>query len=174
MEPVEKKPHIILRIIDGFDSAMAGLILTAIFIDVVLQVTTRILPIRAFSWTNELGEILLSALIWVGVSAAVKTNNHIGFDLLVSRLSPRGKKFMGLLNMTMFAVYLAILGRLTWTMMQTYLRRVTVTPILGISMYWVRFPILLGCTLGCIRLFFKIVRIARNKEKMYETAQHGE
>ena len=166
----EKKPHILLRILDGFDGVVTGLIMIVIFVDVLLQVATRILPIRAFAWTNELGEIMLSALIWIGLSAAVKTNNHIGFDLFVSRLSPKGKKFMGFINMGLFTTYLIILAYLTWGMMQLYLRRTAYTPILGIGMYWVRMPIFVGCVLASIRLLIKEYRIVTDKERMYETS----
>ena len=170
MEQAEKKPHIIIRIIDGIDSFLVGILMAAIFIDVLLQISTRILPIRAFAWTNELGELMLSTLIWIGVSAAVKTNNHIGFDLFVSRLPKRGKKFMGLINNGLFTTYLIILGYLTWGMMQGFLRRSTVTPILGIGFYYVRMPILIGCVLGVVRLLFKQYRIATDKELMYESS----
>lgn len=169
MDTVEKKPHLILRIIDGLDGAIAAIIMVVLFIDVILQVLTRLLPIRAFAWTNELGELMLSTLIWIGVSAAVKTNNHIGFDLFVGRLSPRGKKWMGVVNMGLFIFYLTLLGYLTWGMMQTYLRRTAYTPILGIGMYWVRLPILAGCVLGVIRLLIKEYRIVTDRERMYET-----
>lgn len=170
MDTEEKKPHIILRFIDGLDGAIAALIMVVIFVDVILQVSTRILPFRAFAWTNELGELMLSALIWIGVSAAVKTNNHIGFDLFVSRLSPRGKKWMGVINMGLFAFYLGLLGYLTWGMMQLYLRRTAYTPILGIGMYWVRMPILVGCVLGVVRLLIKEYKIVTGRERMYETS----
>ncbi len=170
MDTVEKKQNLFIRIIDNIDSVLVGIIMAIIFVDVMLQISTRILPIRAFAWTNELGEIMLSALIWFGVSAAVKTNNHIGFDLFVSKLSPQGKKFMGLINMGLFTAYLAILAHLTWGMMQLYLRRTAYTPILGIGMYWVRMPIFLGCVMAVIRLLIKEYNIATNKERMYETS----
>ncbi len=166
----ENKPHILLRIIDGIDAFVTAIIVAAIFIDVMLQVITRILPFHAFSWTNELGEILLSCLIWIGVSAAVKTNNHIGFDLFVGRLSPVGKKWMGFVNMGLFMTYLALLAYLTWGMMQLYLRRTANTPILGISMYWVRMPIFVGCVMACVRLLIKEYRIVTGRERMYETS----
>ena len=169
----EKKPgalHAILRVLDSLDGVVTAIIMAVIFVDVLLQISTRILPIRAFAWTNELGEILLSALIWIGVSAAVKTNNHIGFDLFVSRLSPKGKKFMGIINMGLFFAYLAILAYLTWGMMQLYLRRTAYTPILGIGMYWVRLPIVVGCVMACIRLIIKEYMIITDKERMYEVS----
>ncbi len=174
METAHKKPHIVLRILDNVDSFLVGVIMAVIFVDVILQVSTRVLPIRAFAWTNELGEIMLSALIWFGVSAAVKSGNHIGFDLFVSKLSPGGKKFMGIVNMGLFTAYLAILAHLTWGMMQLYLRRTAYTPILGIGMYWVRMPIFIGCVMAVARLVIKEYRIVTNKERMYEVSLLGE
>lgn len=169
-----QKQHPIIRFIDNVDSIAVGLIMIVIFVDVMLQITTRILPIRAFAWTNELGEIMLSWLIWVGISAAVKSNNHIGFDLFVSRLSPTGKKIMGVVNMGLFGLYLSLLAYLTWGMIQLYLRRISMTPILGISMYWVRMPIFVGCLAAVLRLLIKEYNIITGKEKMYETAHLGE
>ena len=170
MDTEKKKPHIVLRILDNFDGVLTGVLIAVIFVDVVLQVSTRILPIRAFAWTNELGELLLSALIWIGLSAAVKTNNHIGFDLFVSKLSPKGKKFMGVVNTGLFATYLIILAYLTWGMMRIYLRRTAYTPILGISMWWVRLPIFVGCVMAVIRLLIKEYMILTDREKMYESS----
>lgn len=172
MDTLENRPHsflrTVLRVLDGLDGAVTAVITAVLFVDVMLQVTTRILPFHAFAWTNELGEIMLSALIWIGISAAVKSNNHIGFDLFVSRLSPKGKKFMGIINMGLFLAYLVILAYLTWGMMQLYLRRTAYTPILGIGMYWVRMPIFVGCIMASIRLLIKEYMIITDKERMYE------
>ncbi len=178
MSTLEKPPPSFLRrilnILDHLDGAIAAVITLVIFIDVVLQVSTRLLPFSALPWTNELGEILLSALIWIGVSAAVRTNNHIGFDLFVSRLSPKGKKYMGIINMGLFLAYLVILAWLTWGMMQLYLRRTAYTPILGIGMYWVRMPIFIGCVMAAIRVLIKEYLIITDKERMYEYSLLGE
>ncbi len=168
MEKTEKKPNIFLRILDNADAVVAAIIMAAIFIDVVLQVLTRILPVNAFSWTGELGEILLGGLIWIGLSPAVKTNGHIGFDLFVSRLTPRWKKIFGILNLNLFSVCLALLGYLTWGLMQSYIRFKYKMPILGLSMWWVRLPILIGCILGIVRIIIKEYRVITDRERMYE------
>jgi TRAP-type C4-dicarboxylate transport system permease small subunit len=167
-EPPPSFLRSVLNILNHLDSAIAAVITLVIFVDVVLQAATRLLPFSALPWTNELGEILLSALIWIGVSAAVRTNNHIGFDLFVSRLSPKGKKYMGMINMGLFLAYLLILAHLTWGMMQLYLRRTAYTPILGIGMYWVRMPILIGCLMASVRLIIKEYLIITDRERMYE------
>ncbi len=86
----------------------------------------------------------------------------------MSRLSRKGKKCMGMINMGLFLAYLVILACLTWGMMQTSLRRTAYTPILGIGMYWVRMPIFIGCVLASVRLVIKEYLIAADRERMYE------
>ncbi|MCL2001293.1 MAG: TRAP transporter small permease [Planctomycetes bacterium] len=164
--------NLALRVLNSLDLFVSGIIIAAMFVTVMLQVLTRIMPIRALSWTNEMGELLLMCLIWIGISAAVKSNNHIGFDLFVSRLSKTGKKWMGVVNMGLFMVYLIILGYLTWGTMQLHLRRPVVTPMLQIHMYWVRMPMVVGCVLGVIQLLLKEYRIITGRERMYESSVH--
>ncbi len=162
------------RCIDSLDAYIVTLILIVIFFDVVLQIVTRLLPGNAIGWTGELGEILLGAIIWLGLSAAVKTNGHIGFDLFVTRLTPKGKRIFGLINTSIFIAYLAVLGYLTYGLMQSYLRFRYKMPILGLSMYWVRMPILIGCVLGIVRLCIRFYRVATGKEIMYQIETPGQ
>lgn len=171
---MEKKTNLALRILDHVDTAVTTLIIAFLFLDVVLQVLTRIIPGNAISWTNELGEMLLCALIWFGLSAAVRSNSHIGFDLFVSRLSPRGKRIMGAVNTALFIIYLVILGYLTWGLMQRYIRFNQATPILRINYFWVRLPMVIGCAAGVVRLLIKEYRILTGKERMYERTIHAE
>lgn len=171
---MEKKPHLVLRFLDAIDTTVTTLIIVFLFLDVCLQVLTRIIPGNAISWTNEMGEILLGALIWFGVSAATRVNGHIGFDLFVARLSPRNKRIMGAINTALFIVYLAILGYLTWGLMQRYIRFNQATPILRINYFWVRLPILIGCAGGIVRLLIREYRIITGKEQMYENTFHAE
>ncbi len=169
-----RKPNIVLRILDEIDAFITTVIIAVIFLDVILQVATRLIPGNAISWTNELGEILLCALIWFGLSAAVKTNSHIGFDLFVGRLSPGGKKWMGLLNIALFIFYLVVLGILTWAIMQRYIRFNQATPILRLNLFWVRMPMVIGCFMGAVRLLIKGYYVATDKERMYEKSVHLE
>lgn len=172
MEP--RKAHPVLGFITGLDSFFTTLIIIAIALDVMLQVVTRLMPGNAIAWTNELGEILLGALIWFGLSAAVAKDCHIGFDLFVGRLSPGGKRIMGLINNSLFILYLAIMAWLTWGLMQRYVRFNSATPILRINYFWTRLPMLVGCVLGALRLLIRQYLVATGRFRMYERGSSPE
>ena len=163
-----KKTNAVLRFIDGLDVFITTIIIGAITLDVVLQIWTRLMPGNAIAWTNELGELLLGALIWFGLAAAVRNDCHIGFDLMVGRLSPRGKKIMGLINNTRFIIYLVVMAYLTWGLMQRYLRFNSATPILRINYFWARLPMVIGCVVGVVRLLIRQYLILTNRYKMYD------
>ncbi|MDR1317771.1 MAG: TRAP transporter small permease subunit, partial [Spirochaetales bacterium] len=63
------------------DEVISAVLLICIFIDVALQVISRLTPGNAIFWTVEMGEILLAALIWMSVGPAVLRNSHVRFDL---------------------------------------------------------------------------------------------
>jgi TRAP-type C4-dicarboxylate transport system permease small subunit len=163
----EKKPNIVFRILDKIEVALGPIVLLVIFVDVFLQVLSRVIPGNAIAWTVELGEILLGALIWFGIGIGVTKNSHVGFDLLVSRFSPRWKKIFSLWNLNLFIVYLALLGVFTIQLLQSYLELSFKSTILQIGMFWVRLPILIGCVLTIIRLVIKEIRVLKDKEQMY-------
>jgi TRAP-type C4-dicarboxylate transport system permease small subunit len=165
-----KKPNIIFRVLDGIEAALSPIILLIIFIDVVLQVVSRMLPGNAVSWTVELGEILLGALIWLSIGIGVSKNSHIGFDLLVRRFSPKWRKILGLWNLNLFIFYMVLLSIFTIQLLGFYQKLSAKSTILQIGMFWVRIPILIGCILAVIRLVIKEIRVIRNKEEMYTTS----
>ena len=162
-----KKPNIFLRILEGIENGLGPFILVVIVIVVFLQVFSRTLPGSAIPWTVELGEILLGALVWFGISTGVAKNSHVGFDLVVRSFSPKWKKIFGLWNLNLFLLYLFLLGLFTFQLLGFYQKLSARTTILQIGMFWVRLPILLGCILTFIRVLIKEIRVIRDKEQMY-------
>jgi len=160
-----------VRVVEAVEGAIGPFILVVIFFDIVMQVLSRIIPGNAISWTVELGEILLGALIWFGISSGVKKGSHVGFDLLVKAVGPRGKKALGIWNITVFIVYLVLLGIFTIQLLMYYQKLDSKSTILRISMFWVRLPILAGCVMTVIRLAVKLVNVIRGRELMYAASE---
>jgi TRAP-type C4-dicarboxylate transport system permease small subunit len=153
-----------VKFIKNIDVYIIPIILLVILVDVVLQVVSRLLPGNAISWTVEVGQILLGALIWMGLSVGVLQNAHVGFDMIVKKFPPKTKKIFGLIDNGLFIAYLVFLGSFTTQLLYYYTKLGSKTIILGISMFWVRMPILLGCILATIRLLMKEYRIFKDKE----------
>ncbi len=157
-----------VRIVEAVEGVIGPLILVIIFVDVFLQVLSRMIPGNAISWTVELGEILLGALIWFGMSTGVKMNTHVGFDLVIRSVNRTWKKRLGIWNILVFIVYLVLLGVFTAQLLKYYQKLDSKSTILQISMFWVRMPILVGCVMTSIRLIVKLVNVVRGRELMYD------
>jgi TRAP-type C4-dicarboxylate transport system permease small subunit len=169
-----KKPNVLLRILDSIDMAIAPTILVIVFVDVLLQILSRVLPGNALPWTLEVGEALLGFMIWFGISVAARNNNHVSFDLIVRRFPHGPKKIIGLIGINLFIFYLGWLGLATIELLLHYQRFESRTTILQVSMFWVRLPILIGCITTIIRLAIKDYLVVTNQEQVFVSGEHRE
>ncbi len=160
-----------LRILDGIDLAIAPTILVIAFVDVLLQILSRVLPGNALPWTIEVGEMLLGFMIWFGISVAARNNNHIGFDLLVRNFPEAAKRVLGLIGINLFIFYLGWLGLATIELLQHYQKFESRTTILQMHMFWVRLPILIGCVSTIIRLAIKDYLVLTNREQAFASGE---
>ena len=154
----------------NLDGTVGYLLLFVILVVVFLQIMSRVLPGNTISWTLEVSEMLLGALIWLNISVGIISGAHVSFDLVVRRLPHKAQKFVVLLNNAIFIVYLVLLAAFTVQVLDYYLVLGAKSTILQISMFWVRMPILVGCVLTIIRLCLTEYRFFTDKEtKNYAT-----
>ncbi len=160
----------ITNILKKIDTIVATIVMAIIFFDVLLRIISRVLPGNAISWTVELGEVLLAALIWFGMSAGISNDSHVAFDIFLKNRSKKTKKVVGILSNLLFIAYLALLGFMTFNLLNFYIIKGTTTTILGIPMYMVRLPILLGSALGIIHLIFKTKKVITGEIEMFSNS----
>jgi TRAP-type C4-dicarboxylate transport system permease small subunit len=166
-----KRTQTVLRILDGIDLALAPIILVIVFVVVLLQIVSRVLPGNALSWTIEVGETLLGFIIWFGISVAARNNNHVSFDLLVRKFPRAPKKVLGLIGINLFILYLGWLALATIELLQHYVKFDSRTTILQVSMFWVRLPILIGCITTIVRLVIKNYLVITNREPVFASGE---
>jgi len=157
----------VLHSLKNLDGTVGYLLLFVILVVVFLQIMSRVLPGNTISWTLEVSEMLLGALIWLNISVGIISGAHVSFDLIVRRLPHRIQKFVVLLNNAIFIAYLVLLAAFTVQVLDYYLVLGARSTILQISMFWVRLPILIGCIVTIIRLCIKEYRIFTDKETKY-------
>lgn len=157
-----------------FEAYLAAIVMAIIFIDVLLQILSRILPGQSLAWTGELGEIMMGCLIWFGTSAGIELDKHVAFDIFIKGRSAKLRKYVGILACTLFLAYLVTLGIMTFSLLRFYVEGGQVSTILRIPNYIVRAPILLGCILGSIRLIRKIYLVATGKIEMFKEVDFDE
>lgn len=142
-----------LDIIKRLDIIASGIFLILIFIDVLLQVFTRVTPNTiAVKWTVEMGSILLCAMLWVGMGQGITHKSHIRFTMVVEALPPKLQKIFEVFGDLVFLVFCLVLAYHTLTMLQFYADHNTVTTVLGWGKQWTKLPMLIGLLVAAVRL----------------------
>lgn len=103
------------KLIDGYCKFISYLIAAALAVMVVLvfgNVLMRYVFNSGFSVSEELSRWLFVWLTFLGAVVAVRDNGHLGTDMLVGKLGPKGKKIcMGLsLVLMLFICWLLFKG----------------------------------------------------------------
>lgn len=156
-----------LRYIYDLDKYIGIIIVASIFIDVCLQVVSRMMPGNSISWTVEMGEMLLGALIWLGISAGVTDKSHIILDLVVVKLPKKTKKAAGIISNFIFMAYMGLLAYFVYGLLFYYIKIDSRSVILGISFFIVRMPIFIGCIATIIKLIIRQYNVITDKEEMF-------
>lgn len=99
-----------------------GLLLLAIFADVLLQIATRQLGM-SLTFTEESARFLLIWMAFVGIGAATYRNAHMRMSFVVQKVPQPWRGYVTHLERLLFLVYVLLLGysgalltNLQWTM----------------------------------------------------------
>ena len=79
----------------ALEKAVAGSLVLAVFVVVLLQVIMRYLFERPNPWSEELSRFCFIWLSMIGASLALESQSHFAFDLAVTKL-PRRPRILGL------------------------------------------------------------------------------
>ena len=159
----------VFKILSRLDIILSAIFVILIFIDVLLQVFTRVTPNTvAVKWTVEMGSILLCALIWMGMGAGITNDSHTRFTLILEHLPEKPRKIMRLLGDLAFMAFCVILAYYTYSMLKFYADHGTVTTILRWGKNWSKLPMFLGLVIAAVRLLlvmFTAIRHFNDKEE---------
>jgi len=147
----------ILKKISHIDYFLISIAMIAIYGDVMLQVLGRVTPGSSFSWTVEMGQILLGALIWLGISVGVRERTHVSFTMLIELLPAKIRKCVDVLDDITFIIYLLSIAYFSYMMISTYFRLGKMSSLLHINIGFLRLPMLIGTIFGAVVLIIKVV-----------------
>jgi len=128
---------LINKMIDGY-CRLIGYLIGAALLVMVLMVFGNVVMRYAFNsgltLSEELSRWLFVWLTFLGAVVALRNNAHLGTDMLVGRLGPRGKRlFMGLsLLLMIYSVWLLLKGSYA----QFLVNVDSESPVMGASMGW--------------------------------------
>lgn len=139
-----------LQWINRFVEAISILLLCIMVILVFLQILSRTLFASSFSWTEEVARFGLVWLVFLAGGIAFQYGEHIGIDMLFSRLSERNKKYAQVVLALFCGMFLVVL---TYTGYQLCVKSMAQTsPALGISMGYIYAVIPIGGVLMILNL----------------------
>ena len=124
-------------LIDGYCRLISYLIAALLAVMVVLvfgNVVMRYVFNSGFSISEELSRWLFVWLTFLGAVVAVRSNQHLGTDMLVGKLGPAGKKVcMGLsLLLMLYCLWLLFKGSYD----QSVINWDTTSAVMEVSMSW--------------------------------------
>jgi TRAP-type transport system small permease protein len=87
-------------------------------LDVFYQFFTRYALNNSASWTEEIARYLLICMVFVGVSAAVRTSRHIHVDLVYRLIPPHAGRVLSTIVDAVRIAFFTFAAVLTWQMME--------------------------------------------------------
>lgn len=146
----------LLPYLKTLDLAISGIILALIFVDILIQVYSRLAPGMAPRWTVEMGSILLCALLWMGLGSGVQSGSHIRFDMLINMLPEKARRFFDIVGNIFFALFLILLSYYTLDMLRWYMRLGSTTTFLEWNKGWSKMPMFIGLVIASVRVLHVI------------------
>lgn len=83
--------------IDKAVTAICIILMAAMTIIVLIQVSTRITPLKNPNWTEELSRYVMIYIAYIGASTGIREWSNVGVDFIIERLPKTGKYIMNVL-----------------------------------------------------------------------------
>jgi TRAP-type C4-dicarboxylate transport system permease small subunit len=152
----------------GAADALAGALLAALFLTFVLQIAFRYLLNWPVGWTVEVCLTLWLWLVLLGAGFCVPDREHVRFDLLEQRLSPRGRRLARILVAA--AVLLGFAAVLAPSFDYVSFYRIKRSATLRIPLSWVFSVFLVFAVALVLRQAWTIFRLVRAVEEIAAAA----
>lgn len=140
----------------------------------VLQVTARYVRGISFPWTLEVLTIIFGAIIWFGISTAIKEGGHVGITLFVDPLPKKVQAWLEVVQLLLLGVFLAFVFHFALISLEYYLMTGARTPALRLPRYWARVSVAPGLVFCFYRIIEKLLFLLRgllNPEVEVETVK---
>ena len=148
------------QFIDGFCKALNVVIALCLAVMVVLvfgNVVMRYGFNSGITLSEELSRWLFVWMTFMGAIVALREHGHLGTDMLVGKLSPRGKKFcLGLTYVLMLWICTLLFSG---AYQQAVINLDSTSAVMEVSMAWIYVPGVVFAVLGGLILLTDLVRL---------------
>ena len=150
-------------------AAVGGALFVALFLTFLVQIAARFGWQRPLAWTDELAVILYVWVILWAAAFMVPEHEHVVFDLLWNRASPRGRRLMRLAGHLLMGGLALVAIPASWDYVAFMAREGT--PVLGIPFMWVFLPLVTLLIALVLRSVIVIADLVRGRDD--QTSSRG-
>jgi TRAP-type C4-dicarboxylate transport system permease small subunit len=148
------------QLIDGFCRALNVVIALCLAVMVILvfgNVVMRYGFNSGITLSEELSRWLFVWMTFMGAIVALREHGHLGTDMLVGKLSPRGKKFcLGLTYVLMLWICALLFSG---AYQQAVINLDSTSAVMEVSMAWIYVPGVVFAVLGGLILLTDLLRL---------------
>lgn len=155
-------------IINHFELYIGTVIFILLMLILTLQVFSRYVFGRSFTWTEELGTIMFIWLVYLGSCAAVLEQRHLRIDLILGLVKGNVKKFFLIFSNIVTLLFCAYIIFPLTKIIMTLARRGSSTPLMGFP-NWFAYSIIPVCmALMVIRLLQDTKNVIKSHDENVE------
>ncbi|KKK38176.1 hypothetical protein WQ57_10240 [Mesobacillus campisalis] len=141
--------------VDYLLGIMMALMVGFVFINVILRSVFN----SGLVWSEELARYLFVFITFIGAIGAMRSNSHLGMDIIVRRLPHKGKIAAYFLNQTLILVVMVMLVQGTYTMVvQSVEARAAATGIPLSVIYSIMILTAVCIGINCIANIIKVIK----------------
>ncbi len=144
------------KILNELEEYFAGLILIALTLVVLLQITARTFS-WSIVWTEEISRFLFIWSILLGVSAGIKHDTHVGTEYFVNLLPPKGQRVIRLGKTLLFIIFTCYMTITSFSLVNIQFMFKKTASATGIPMYLISAALPVGFLLSSLRLLAVLI-----------------
>lgn len=149
--------HLLCRIEVTFVGVATAAIASLLFINVLL----RYIFVAPIGWAEELSLYLIVWVVFVGSSVAVRTQSHIGVDLLPLVLPPAARRLLAMFVAILILVFMAVFFYFSGAHTLRIYRSGQLTPVMLAPMWLTYLAMPVGSALMFLRTAQMLSRLVR-------------
>jgi TRAP-type C4-dicarboxylate transport system permease small subunit len=158
----------ILKTLNETEERLGGFFLVFLFLIVLLQILARTVGWNIV-WTEESSRFLFIWIIFMGVSAGIKYDTHIGTNIFVNQLPKRMYKAANVLKDVLFFLFVCYMAKLSLSLLSMQLQFKQTAPATGLPIYFISVVLPIGFMTSALRILFKIIQTLREAPKVEDS-----
>ncbi|MDR2478506.1 MAG: TRAP transporter small permease [Treponema sp.] len=99
----------VVKFLNSFETYTGAFCMGIMIVLLFLQVFSRYVMRRAFSWTEELALIFFILSIYFGATAAIRRRQHLRLEVLLARFGPKGREILYIIDNLFFLLFNCII-----------------------------------------------------------------